>query len=172
MARDPVNRGQPAEAGRRPLTEREVAEAELQAKRIQRAAAAQVNILAARQLVHSKRWVTAVSEGQLLQQLVHNQGLARQLREHPTPAANPPDTSKRAKKDPTKRDKDPDLDWDVSDEQIEALALKAVLEIRQLPSAEVEQAWECWRRELGLRLPPYVATEVARRAEQLWQLSE
>jgi hypothetical protein len=63
------------------------------------------------------------------------------------------------------------IEWEVSDQQIESLAVKAVTRFSQLPPAEAERAWARWRRELGVRLPPYAAAEVARRAQALRNLA-
>lgn len=65
----------------------------------------------------------------------------------------------------------PALDWAISDRQIEVLALRAVTQFQALPPEERERAWAAWRRELGLRLPPYAASEVARRAQALCDLA-
>jgi hypothetical protein len=59
------------------------------------------------------------------------------------------------------------IEWEISDQQIESLAVKAVTRFSQLPPAEADRAWARWRRELGVRLPPYAAAEVARRAQAL-----
>jgi hypothetical protein len=56
---------------------------------------------------------------------------------------------------------------DVTDQQVEALALKAVARFSQLSTEEAETAWEAWRRELRRRYAPYTAAEVAQRAEEL-----
>jgi hypothetical protein len=63
------------------------------------------------------------------------------------------------------------IEWEVSDRQTEALAVKAVTRFSQLPPAEADRAWARWRRELGVRLPPYAAAEVARRAQALRNLA-
>jgi hypothetical protein len=63
------------------------------------------------------------------------------------------------------------VEWDLSDREIEAMAVKAVTEFSRLPAAEAESQWLAWRRELELHLPSYAAQEVARRAEQLRQLA-
>jgi hypothetical protein len=65
----------------------------------------------------------------------------------------------------------PAVEWEISDQEIEALAVKAVTHFGALESSEAERAWLTWRRELELRLPPYAAAEVARRAEQLRPLA-
>jgi hypothetical protein len=65
----------------------------------------------------------------------------------------------------------PAVDWEVSDQQIQALAVKAVTRFAPLPPGEAERAWVLWRRELGLRLPAYAAGEVARRADELRDLA-
>jgi hypothetical protein len=62
------------------------------------------------------------------------------------------------------------VEWEIDDRQVEALALKAVTRFAGLLPEEAERAWAAWRRELGLRLPPYAAAEVARRAEALRDL--
>jgi hypothetical protein len=59
------------------------------------------------------------------------------------------------------------VEWDLDDRQIETMAVKAVTRFSALPPPEAERAWAAWHRELRLRLPPYAAAEVARRAEAL-----
>jgi len=59
------------------------------------------------------------------------------------------------------------IEWEINERQIESLAVKAVTRFSQLPPAEAQRAWARWRRELGVRLPPYAAAEVARRAQEL-----
>jgi len=64
----------------------------------------------------------------------------------------------------------PALVPDISDRQIEALAVKAVTRFAALPAREAEAAWSAWERELEQRLPPYAAAEVAQRAAELRSL--
>lgn len=61
----------------------------------------------------------------------------------------------------------PSVEVEISDRQIDALALKAVTRFAALPAEEAERAWETWKHELRRRLPPYAAMEVACRAEAL-----
>ena len=63
------------------------------------------------------------------------------------------------------------VEWEISDREIETLAVKAVSQFGSMAPVEAERSWLNWRRELELRLPPYAAQEVARRAEQLRQMS-
>jgi hypothetical protein len=59
------------------------------------------------------------------------------------------------------------LDWEISDEQIEALTLRAVTRFAPLSPREAERAWAGWEREARLRLSPYAAQELIRRADCL-----
>jgi hypothetical protein len=63
------------------------------------------------------------------------------------------------------------VEWEISDREIETLAVKAVTQFSSLDGHAAQQAWLTWRQELELRLPPYAAAEVARRAEQLRQMA-
>ncbi len=64
------------------------------------------------------------------------------------------------------------LEVHVSDRQIETLAVRALTRFAGLPPDEADRRWEQWRRELHVRLPPYAAAEVERRANELRGLSE
>jgi hypothetical protein len=151
----------------------------LSAWRVRHAAAAELTILEARRRLAEARRVTEEAEAevalrQALQAVPGEQGVRllapqaeierlllerEQLRRQrlqqalagPAGAALPP----------------PPLEWEISDREIETLALKAVTEFGAMPPPEAERAWSQWRRELELHLPPYAAAEVARRAEQL-----
>ena len=57
----------------------------------------------------------------------------------------------------------------ISDEQIEALSLRAVMQLGQEEASEAE--WEEYRAELHRRLPPYAAAEVERRIRELRELA-
>jgi hypothetical protein len=63
------------------------------------------------------------------------------------------------------------VEWEISDREIESMAVKAVTQFAGLEPYAAQQAWSAWRRDLELRLPPYAAHEVARRAEQLRQMA-
>lgn len=63
------------------------------------------------------------------------------------------------------------LQWEITDSQIERLAVKAVTQFARLSGDESERAWALWRRELTLRLPPLAAAEVLRRADELRRMS-
>jgi hypothetical protein len=62
------------------------------------------------------------------------------------------------------------FELDLSDRQIENLALKAVALFSQLDREAADSAWKDWRAELEKRLPRYTAVEVAQRAEELRRL--
>lgn len=64
------------------------------------------------------------------------------------------------------------LEVHVSDHQIETLAVRALTRFAGLSPDEADQRWEEWKRELYVRLPPYAAAEVERRADELRGLSE
>ena len=59
------------------------------------------------------------------------------------------------------------LEAHVSDQQMEALAVRALTRFSNLPPDEEERRWDEWRRELHVRLPPYAAQEIERRADEL-----
>lgn len=63
------------------------------------------------------------------------------------------------------------LEVHVSDQQVEALAVRALTRFAALPPDEAERRWDEWRRELQVRLPPYAAAEVEARATELRGLS-
>lgn len=63
------------------------------------------------------------------------------------------------------------LEVHVSDRQVETLALRALTRFAALPPEEAERRWDEWRRELHVRLPPYAADEVERRADELRDLN-
>jgi hypothetical protein len=54
-------------------------------------------------------------------------------------------------------------------DEIQSLALRAVVNTSRLDSAEAERQWTAWRRGLQQYLPPLVAEEVARKAAELRQ---
>jgi len=56
---------------------------------------------------------------------------------------------------------------DITDRQIETLALRAVVRFAKLSGREAEDGWAAWRRELRRRLPAFTADEVASRADEL-----
>lgn len=64
----------------------------------------------------------------------------------------------------------PLVEVDVSDEDIEARALQAVVRFGALNPAEAEAAWAEWRTQLLEQIPPYAAAEVASRAEEMRRL--
>jgi hypothetical protein len=59
------------------------------------------------------------------------------------------------------------VEWEISDREVEQLALRAVTRFSRLEPDEAEQAWADWKQELQLRLPPYAAEEAIRRADEL-----
>jgi hypothetical protein len=59
----------------------------------------------------------------------------------------------------------------VTDRQVETLAVRALTRFAGLPPEEADRQWDAWRRELHVRLPPYAAAEVERRADELRGLS-
>jgi hypothetical protein len=62
-------------------------------------------------------------------------------------------------------------EWAISDQQIEAMAVRAVAHFAQFSGAKAERARALWRTELQQRLPPYAALEVAHRVEALLGLT-
>ncbi len=63
------------------------------------------------------------------------------------------------------------LEVHVSDQQIEAMALKAIARFGTLERDEAERAWATWRQELERRFPRYAALEIAARAEELRRIA-
>jgi ferric-dicitrate binding protein FerR (iron transport regulator) len=78
--------------------------------------------------------------------------------EAPAKPASPPPPRRRS------------LERNLSDNEIEAVAVKAVAMIAGYHRWEQECAWEQWRHDLESRYPPYAAIEIARRAGELWKL--
>ena len=60
---------------------------------------------------------------------------------------------------------------DLGDRHIESMAVRAVVRLGTLAPGEADAALAALRRELARKLPPYAAAEVARRVEELRDLS-
>jgi hypothetical protein len=130
-----------------------------EARRVTEEAEAEVELRQALQTVSGEQGVEILApQAQIERLLLEREQLRRQRLQQalsgPSPAALPAT-----------------VEWEISDRQIEAFAVKAVTQFEALPPGEAQQQWLAWRRELELRLPPYAAAEVARRVEQLRQLA-
>lgn len=60
----------------------------------------------------------------------------------------------------------------IEDEQLDALAVRAVVNLSHLNPDEAERQWAAWRRGLDWYLPPLAAEEVARKAAALRRLAD
>jgi hypothetical protein len=62
------------------------------------------------------------------------------------------------------------VEWSLSDDQIQTIALKAVRHYGAMPPLQAEREYANWKQQLALWFPPYAAVEIARRADEFWNL--
>lgn len=136
------------------LTDEHVRELEQASYRAEQAAKAIARVLQARSHAIKARQEVEAAAASLREQRVSHRHRLRQLAK--TGAAAGPHSGA--------------VETEITDQDIEAFALKAVVRLSQVPADQVEAAWEAWRDELVRRLPPFAASEVIRRAEELRQL--
>jgi hypothetical protein len=150
----------------------------LTAWRMRHAAAAELTILEARRRVAEARKLTEEAEAdvelrqalnaapgeQAVQLLAPQTEVQRLLLQHEQLRRQ---RLYQALPSPTLADPSPTLEWELSDREIETLAVKAVSQFGAMGPVEAQRAWQEWRQELERRLPPYAAAEVIRRAHAL-----
>lgn len=61
----------------------------------------------------------------------------------------------------------PSMEWSIRDDQVEAFSQKVASALGVMPPEEMQRAQSALRTELHLLFPPYVASEIFRRAQEI-----